>query len=106
MAVTQVTKDNFKQEVLDYKGAVLVDFYADWCGPCKVTSPIVDELSNEIKEMKFVKINVDENSELAATYQVFSIPNFVIFNQGVVANQFLGAMPKEAFLTEIKKITS
>ena len=105
MAVTQVTKDNFKQEVLDYKGAGLVYFYADWCGPCKVTSPTVDELSNEIKAMKFVKVNVDENSELASTYQVFSIPNFVIFKDGAVANQFLGAMPKEAFLAEIKKVT-
>src|SRR3972149_9400374 len=105
MAVTQVTKDNFKQEVLDYKGAVLVDFYADWCGPCKVTSPIVDELSNEIKDMKFVKINVDENSELASTYQVFSIPNFMIFKDGAAVNQFVGAMGKEGFLTEIKKIT-
>ncbi len=105
MAVLTVTKDNFKQEVLDQKGPVFVDFYADWCGPCKVTSPIVDELSNEIKDMKFVQINVDQNSEVAAMYQVFSIPNFVIFNQGAVANQFLGAMPKEAFLAEIKKVT-
>lgn len=105
MAVSTATKDNFKQEVLEYKGSVFVDFYADWCGPCKVTSPIVEELSNEIKDMKFVKINVDENPELASTYSVFSIPNFMIFKDGAAVNQFVGAMGKEGFLAEIKKVT-
>lgn len=104
MAVITVTKDNFKQEVLDYKGKVLVDFYADWCGPCKMTSPIIDELSGEVKDMKFVKIDVDQNQDVASAYSVFSIPNFVIFKDGQLANQFVGAMGKEGFLAEIKKV--
>ena len=104
MAVIQVTKDNFKQEVLDYKGKVLVDFYADWCGPCKMTSPIIDELSGEVKDIKFVKIDVDQNQDVASAYSVFSIPNFVIFKDGQLANQFVGAMGKEGFLAEIKKV--
>jgi len=101
--VSKVTQDNFKSEVLDYKGTVFVDFYADWCGPCKVTSPLIDEISEEKKDMKFVKVDVDQNSNLASQYSVFSIPTFIIFKDGKVVNQFVGAMGKEAFLEEIKK---
>lgn len=104
MAVVTVDKNNFKSEVLDYKGKVFVDFYAEWCGPCKLTGPIIDELSEEIKDMKFIKVNVDENPDLAQNYSVFSIPNFVIFKDGQPANQFVGAMGKEGFLAEIKKV--
>ena len=103
MAVSQVSQDKFKQEVLDQKGLVFVDFYADWCGPCKVTSPLIDEISEEKKDMKFVKVDVDQNSNLASQYSVFSIPTFIIFKDGKVVNQFVGAMGKEAFLEEIKK---
>ncbi len=103
MAVTQITKDQFQKEVLDYKGAVFVDFYADWCGPCKLTAPIIDELSDELKNVKFVKVNVDENPDLASVYSVFSIPTFMVFKDGKTVNQFVGAMGKEAFLSEIKK---
>lgn len=103
MAVTHITKDTFKQEVLDHKGAVMVDFYADWCGPCKMTAPIIDELSNEMKNIKFVKVNVDENPDLASTYSVFSIPTFVVFDNGKMVTQFVGAMGKEGFLQELKK---
>ena len=103
MAVLQVSQDKFKEEVLDHKGLVFVDFYADWCGPCKVTSPLIDEISEEKKEIKFVKVDVDQNSNLASQYSVFSIPTFIIFKDGKVANQFVGAMGKESFLEEIKK---
>lgn len=102
---TMVGKDNFKQEVLDHKGVVLVDFYADWCAPCKVTEPIIHQLSDEMKEIKFVKVDVDKNADLASQYSVFSIPTFVIFKDGQVANQFVGAMGKEGFQEEIKKVT-
>lgn len=102
--VTHANKNDFQKEVLDQKGLVFVDFYADWCGPCKMTGPIIDELSNEVKNIKFVKVNVDENQELASTYQVFSIPTFMIFKNGQVAHQFVGAMGKEGFLNEINSV--
>lgn len=102
--VTHVNKNNFQKEVLDHKGLVLVDFFAEWCGPCKMTGPIIDELSNELTDIKIVKVNVDESQELASSYQVFSIPTFMIFKDGQVAHQFVGAMGKEGFLNEIKNV--
>ena len=93
----------FKKEVLDHKGNVFVDFYADWCGPCKMTEPIIDELSTEMKDVKFVKIDVDKNADLAAQYSVFSIPTFIVFKNGQPANQFVGAMGKESFINEINR---
>ena len=99
-----VTKDNFQQEVLNHKGLVLVDFYAEWCGPCKVTAPIIDELAKEMKDVKFVKIDVDANSELSSQYQVFSIPTFIIFEDGKTVSQFVGAQAKEGFVAEISKV--
>lgn len=106
MAVINVGKDAFQKEVIDQKGLVLVDFYADWCGPCKLTSPIVEELSGEIKDIKFVKVDVDANPDLVQNYSVFSIPTFIIFKNGAVVNQFIGAMGKEGFLQEINKFRS
>lgn len=104
MAATEIKQDVFQKEVLDYKGVVFVDFHAEWCGPCKMTDPIIEELSGEMKDVKFVKIDVDANQELAAQYSVFSIPTFLIFKNGIVANQFVGAMGKEKFIEEIKKV--
>ena len=92
MAVLQVSQDKFKEEVLDHKGLVFVDFHAEWCGPCKVTSPLIDEISEEKKDIKFVKIDVDQNSNLSSQYSVYSIPTFIIFKDGKVVNQFVGAM--------------
>lgn len=105
MAVVQATKDTFQKEVVEQKGIVMVDFYADWCGPCKVAAPIIDELAEEMKDVKFVKVNVDENQELAGEYSVFSIPTFLVFQDGSVKNQFVGAHSKEGFEEEIKKVT-
>lgn len=104
MSVIAGSKDNFQKEVLDQKGMAFVDFYADWCGPCKTTNPLIDELSEEYKEkIKFVKVNVDANQELARTYNVFSIPTFIIFKDGKLITQFAGAHGKERFVKEIKK---
>jgi len=103
MSVAVVTKDNFKAEVLDYKGLVFVDFHAEWCGPCKMTEPIIKEISDEIKDIKFVSVDVDANADVAAQYQVFSIPTFIILKDGKPAAQFVGAQGKESFLKEIEK---
>ncbi|MEO6508804.1 MAG: thioredoxin [Patescibacteria group bacterium] len=103
MAVQHISQADFQKVVLENEKPVLVDFYAEWCGPCKMTEPIVDELSNEMSDMVFVKIDVDKDQELASEYSVFSIPTFMIFKKGKVAGQFVGAMGKEGFLSEIKK---
>lgn len=105
MAVPHLNKNNFEVEVLKNKGIVLVDFFATWCGPCKMTGPIIDQLAEEVKNVKFVKVDVDQNQELSSQYQIFSIPTFLIFKNGQVVGQFVGAQSKEGFLTEIKKVT-
>ena len=103
MPVISASTDTFHKEAVDYKGYVLVDFYADWCGPCKITSPIIDELANDIKDMRFIKVNVDKNPDLASKYSVFSIPTFIILKDGKPVSNFVGATGKEGFLSEIKK---
>jgi thioredoxin 1 len=105
MAVIQVNKGQFKQEVLEHKGVVFVDYYANWCRPCKMTEPIIHGISEERKNIKFIKVNVDESPELASEYSVFSIPTFLIFKDGKIVHQFVGAMGKEGFISEIKKAT-
>lgn len=103
MAVLDINQDKFQQEVVDHKGLVMIDFHAEWCAPCKVTSPIIEELSNEIKDMKFVAVDVDQNPNLASQYSVFSIPTFMIWRDGKLVSQFVGAMGKEGFLDQISK---
>lgn len=105
MGVTAVSQDNFKKEVLDDQGNIFVDFYADWCTPCRITDPIVDQLAKEVKGVKFVKVDVDKNPELATQYSVFSIPTFIIFKQGKIVSQLVGAQSKEGFLQEINKVS-
>lgn len=96
--------DDFKSEVLEEKEKlVVVDFYADWCGPCRIMAPVFEELSQEMSKVKFVKINVDENSSLASSYSVFSIPTFLIFNKGKVVGQLVGAISKERMKEEINQ---
>lgn len=99
-----VSKDNFQTEVLDQKGVVFVDFYAEWCGPCKVTAPILEEIAKEKANVRFVKVDVDQNPDLASKYSIFSIPTFMIFKDGQVVSQFMGAMGKEGFLGEVNKV--
>ncbi len=105
MAVINLNKNNFETEVIKSKGVVLVDFYAQWCGPCKMTGPILEQLAEEVENVKFTKVDVDQNQELSSRYQVFSIPTFFIFKDGQVINQFVGALGKEGFLAEINKVT-
>ncbi len=105
MATLSTSQTTFKKDVLDKKGVVFVDFFAEWCGPCKMTGPIIEQLSEEKKDIAFLKVNVDENNELASQYSIFSIPTFVIFKDGQVVSQFSGAMGKEGFEEELRKIS-
>ena len=99
------TDANFEEEVLKSTVSVFVDFWAPWCGPCRTTSPIVEELAGEIDpaKLKIGKMNVDENSTTAMKFNIMSIPNFIVFQNGEVAEQFVGGMEKEGFLRKLAK---
>ena len=94
MAVVKLTGANFEQEVMQADQPVLVDFYADWCGPCKMMAPVVEELAGEEPGVKVCKINIDEEMAIAQRYGVMSIPTFIAFKNGEVAGKQVGAMPK------------
>ena len=98
MSVITLTKENFEQEVLRSDKPVLVDFWASWCGPCRMVSPIVDELAEERSDIKVGKVNVDEQQMLAAQFSVMSIPTLLVFKNGQVVNQAVGARPKQQIL--------
>ena len=98
MAVMHVSNENFKQEVLQSDKPVLLDFYASWCGPCRMLAPILDEIAEEHPEIKVVKVNVDEEQALASQYQVISIPSLFVVENGQVINQALGVKPKQQIL--------
>ncbi len=100
--VIKVTEENFEEEVLKSDKKVLIDFYADWCGPCKVLSPIVEEVAKENPDIKVVKINVDENNELSYKYKTYSIPTLVVIENGVEVNRAVGAIPKDSILELVK----
>lgn len=95
MSVIKINKENFASEVLNSNKPVLLDFYADWCGPCRMVSPIVSEIANERSDVKVGKINVDEQPELAAQFQVMNIPMLAVFKNGKLENQVVGYRPKE-----------
>lgn len=94
--VKTITKNNFQSEVLEREGTVLLDFWANWCGPCRAMSPVVEQLAQERTDVAFGKVNVDEESELAARFGIFSIPTFIVLENGKVKAQTAGARPKEA----------
>jgi thioredoxin 1 len=98
MSVVKITKENFKSEVLDSQKPVLLDFYADWCGPCRMVSPIIQEIADERSDIVVGKINVDEQPELAESFKVMSIPMMAVIKGGKLANKAVGAMPKEQIL--------
>ncbi len=97
-----ITDSEFKNEVLDSKTLVLVDFWAEWCGPCRMISPIIDEISSELNgKIKVVKLNVDENPETSMNYSIRSIPTLMLFKDGKVVEQIIGAQPKKSLLDKI-----
>ena len=101
MEVLKITNQNFEEEIINSKNTAIVDFYADWCGPCKMMSPIIDEIAEENSDVKVGKVNVDENQELAMKYNVMSIPTIIIFKDGKVHKQFLGVTGKDNILSNL-----
>ena len=99
--ITTVTKENFDQEVLMAKEPVLVDFWAAWCMPCKMLSPIVDQVASERSDVKVCKINIDDEGELAIRYGVMSIPTLIVFKNGEITNKSIGLISKEDILALI-----
>jgi len=101
-AVTEVSDNNFQAEVVESSQPVLVDFWAPWCGPCRIVQPHLEELAGERQDLRVVKLNVDDNPQTAATYQVMSIPTLLLFKNGRVAHQIVGALPKNRLLQELE----
>jgi thioredoxin 1 len=101
-ALTEVTDTNFQAEVVEATEAVLVDFWAPWCGPCRIVAPHLEELDAERSDMRVVKLNVDDNPETAARYNVMSIPTLLLFKNGAVAHQIVGALPKNRLVQELE----
>lgn len=99
MSVTELNKDNFEKEVMEANVPVLIDFWASWCGPCRMMSPVIDKIAEEMGDkLKVCKVNVDENHELAEKYEIMTIPAFIIIKNGAEAGRTIGVQPKEDIL--------
>ena len=96
-----LTDQSFKEEISS--GLVLVDFWAPWCGPCRMLAPVIEEIANELKDVKIGKLNVDENPQTAGEFQIMSIPAVMLFKDGEVVETLIGLRPKEAYVEAIKK---
>ena len=102
MAIYHINKENFEQEVLRSQKPVLLDFFATWCGPCKMLAPVLEQVAEEREDIKVCKVDVDEAPELAAQYGVMSIPSLFVIRNGQVVEEAMGALPKQAILELLK----
>ncbi len=101
MSVIVLTSSNFKDEVISSEKKVLIDFWAPWCGPCRMMGPVIDEIAGEVADVKVCKVNVDEEPDIAMKYGIMSIPTLLLFENGEVTGKSIGAVPKDEVLTLI-----
>ncbi len=100
--ITEVTDSNFQAEVIESGTPVLVDFWAPWCGPCRMVAPVLEEINGEREDLRIVKLNVDDNQQTAAAFEVLSIPTLILFRNGQVAKKVIGAYPKKKLEAELE----
>jgi thioredoxin 1 len=100
--LTEVTDSNFQAEVIESETDTLVDFWAPWCGPCRVVGPVLEEIAAERDDLRVVKLNVDDNQQTAAQYQVLSIPTMILFKNGQEAKKIIGAFPKKKIIEQLE----
>ncbi|MDX6484431.1 MAG: thioredoxin 1 [Gaiellaceae bacterium] len=100
--LAEVTDSNFQAEVIECETAILVDFWAPWCGPCRVVGPVLEEIAAERDDLRIVKLNVDDNQQTAAQYQVLSIPTMILFRNGQEAKKIIGAFPKKKIIEQLE----
>ena len=103
-SLPEVTDANFQSEVVDQAGATLVDFWAPWCGPCRVLTPVLEEINGERDDLRVVSLNIDDNQQTAAQYEVMSIPTMILFKDGNMVGKMVGAMPKRKLLEQLEPI--
>jgi thioredoxin 1 len=103
MSLTHISDQDFEKEVLQDNGIVLVDFWAEWCGPCRMLEPVMENIANEKKDVKICKVNVDENREYAEKYNVMSIPNIILFKDGQAVENFVGLQDIDTYIEAIEK---
>ena len=99
MKTLNITKNNFQQEVMESDKTVLIDFWAAWCGPCRMVSPVIDQIAEERSDIKVCKVNVDEEFELAGAFKIMSIPSLVVIKNGEIVNKSVGAIPKDQIVS-------